>query len=401
MELWNRLAGTVRLELTAADPETVLNHLSAAGFSAWNVERMGPLSVRLELLRSERRSAAALAQRAGATVRVLGLRGLAVRAEGMLRRPLLLGCGVLLTVLTLLLPERILFVEVEGNETVPARRILEEAAACGLEFGASRRELRSEAIKNQLLEELPELEWAGVNSMGCRAVISVREREPEGDMEPETAFSLVAAADGIIEQVYLQRGTALCRPGQAVRAGEALISGTSELPGGVQVTGAQAEVYALTRRSVEAACSTMVQRRGTPVWEETRCRFIIGKKQINFYSDSGNLPATCDKITKTIPLRLPGGDALPVALVLERIVWYDSNEQMRTPEQCRQLLEEAARESLRGLLCAGTVLDSHSELTVENQRAVLYGSYACREMIARPGAVVFLEDDTSDDATNR
>lgn len=401
MELWNRLAGTVRLELTAADPEAILNRLSAAGFSLWNVERMGPLSVRLELLRSERQGAAALAQRAGATVRVLGLRGLAVRAEGMLRRPLLLGCGVLLTVLTLLLPERILFVEVEGNETVPARRLLEEAAACGLEFGASRRELRSEAIKNQLLEELPELEWAGVNTMGCRAVISVRECEPEEDMEPETAFSLVAAADGIIEQVYLQRGTALCQPGQAVRTGEVLISGTSELPGGVRVTGAQAEVYALTRRNVETVCSTVVRRRGAPVREETRYRFIIGKKQINFYSDSGNLPATCDKITKTIPLRLPGGDALPVALVLERIVWYDSNEQMRTPEQCRRLLEEAARESLLGALCAGTVLDSHGALTAENQRAVLYGSYACREMIARPGTVVFLEDDTSDDATNR
>lgn len=401
MELWNRLAGTVRLELTAADPEGVLNRLSAAGFSLWNIQRVGSLSVHLEILRSDRRGVTALAEKAGASVDPLGIRGVAVRVAGLLHRPLLIGCGMLLTVLTLLLPERILFVEVEGNETVPARRILEEAAACGLEFGASRRELRSEAIKNQLLEELPELEWAGVNTMGCRAVISVREREPEGDMEPETAFSLVAAADGIIEQVYLQRGTALCRPGQAVRAGEALISGTSELPGGVRVTGAQAEVYALTRRSVEAVCSTVVRRRGVPVREETRYRLIIGKKQINFYSDSGNLPATCDKITKTIPLRLPGGDALPVALVLERIVWYDSNEQMRTPEQCRQLLEEAAREALLGEFCAGTVLDSQSELTVENQQAVLYGSYACREMIARPGTVVFLEDDTSDDATNR
>lgn len=401
MELWNKLAGTVRLELTAADPEGVLNRLSGAGFSLWNIQRVGPLSVRLEILRSERRRVTALAEQAGATVDPLGIRGVAVRVAGLLRRPLLIGCGMLLTVLTLLLPERILFVEVEGNEGIPARRILEEAAACGLDFGASRRSLRSEAIKNQLLEALPELEWAGVNTIGCRAVISVRERQSEPEQEQETAFSLIAAADGIIEQVFLQRGTALCQPGQAVRAGDVLVSGTSELPGGIRVTGAQAEVYALTRRSVGAVCPTVVQRRGTAVAEETRYRLIIGKKQINFYSDSGNLPATCDKITKSIPLRLPGGAALPVTLVLERIVWYDMREDIRTPEQCQTLLEETAREYLRGLLCAGTVLSSRTELTVEDQRAVLLGSYACREMLARPGTAVFLEDDTSDDATNR
>lgn len=41
-------------------------------------------------------------------------------------------------------------------------------------------------MKNALLSAIPELQWAGVNTYGCRAVISVRERTlPERKPEPE------------------------------------------------------------------------------------------------------------------------------------------------------------------------------------------------------------------------
>ena len=58
-------------------------------------------------------------------------------------------------------PSRVWFVEVEGNETVPARKILLAAEECGVKFWAKSGEIRSEQVKNQILNLVPELQWAG------------------------------------------------------------------------------------------------------------------------------------------------------------------------------------------------------------------------------------------------
>ena len=36
--------------------------------------------------------------------------------------------------------------------------------------------IRSEKVKNSLLQRIPQLQWAGINTDGCVAVISVREK---------------------------------------------------------------------------------------------------------------------------------------------------------------------------------------------------------------------------------
>ena len=138
--------------------------------------------------------------------------------QSVLKRPLLYAGLALLFACSLMLPTRILGVWVEGNSTVPTRRILEAAQQSGIRLFAPCAEVRSEKMKNALLSAIPELQWAGVNTYGCRAVISVRERTlPERKPEPEkTVGSIVAARDGIVESVTALQGTVLCRPGQAV-----------------------------------------------------------------------------------------------------------------------------------------------------------------------------------------
>ena len=92
----------------------------------------------------------------------------------MLFRPVLLaGLGILF-LLAMYLPSRVLFIRVEGNMQIPDRQILAAAEECGIRFGASRREVRSEKVKNALLSSVPQLQWAGVNTAGCVATISVR-----------------------------------------------------------------------------------------------------------------------------------------------------------------------------------------------------------------------------------
>ena len=77
----------------------------------------------------------------------------------------------LLLLLVCILPTRVLFMRVEGNESIPENLILEAAEDCGIRFGASRSAVRSEKVKNGILSRISELQWVGVNTKGCIAVI--------------------------------------------------------------------------------------------------------------------------------------------------------------------------------------------------------------------------------------
>ena len=92
----------------------------------------------------------------------------------------------------------------EGNQNVPENLILELASQCGLSFGTERRQVRSEQVKNALLGAVPELEWVGINTAGCVATISVRERQKgENIGQAGGVSSIVASCDGMITGIVV------------------------------------------------------------------------------------------------------------------------------------------------------------------------------------------------------
>lgn len=400
MDLWNRITGMILLEITAADPERFLNLLTQRGIALWDIKLVSRILFHCRIQRRDWDTLSDLAEKMGVSVEPLGAMGLVYRFRTWLQRPIVLVCVTVLVLLTLLLPECILFVDVQGNEQIPARMILEEAEKQGLRFGASRRALRSEEIKNELLGAMEELEWVGVNTMGCRAVIRVRERNQEEIPEKEEPGSLVAAADGIIDQIEMHRGTLLCKLGQAVKKGDVLVSGFTDLGICSRICDAQAEIYAMTTRVLETAALPQVVSKGDAEKESLRISLIFGKKRINLYSDSGILPPGCGKMTYTYPLRLPGGDTLPVCLVVERVVWYNTKNIMRSQETAQRLMEETARQYLLDQTIAADILGSQTEMEYGESGVFLQVKFQCREMIARYDTGIILEGDTQDDSQN-
>ena len=103
-------------------------------------------------------------------------------------------------------PNRVWFVEVEGNGSIPDRQILAAAEECGVKFWAKAGEIRSEQVKNKILNLVPELQWAGVNFSGGVAIVSVRERLPEEAVrDRSTVTNVVAARDGVIVSMSVFR----------------------------------------------------------------------------------------------------------------------------------------------------------------------------------------------------
>ena len=79
-------------------------------------------------------------------------------------------------------------------------------------------------MKNALLQQIPTLQWAGINTDGCVATISVREKTVQMQQDVRyPVISIVAVRDGYITQMTVTAGSAGCKVGQSVEKGQVLI----------------------------------------------------------------------------------------------------------------------------------------------------------------------------------
>lgn len=384
MGIFRSLSGMLLVELTSADISGMLRTVNEAGITVRDVQTGGDLTVCFTVAQRDLHSIEMLASRKGARVKLIARKGIFWSILGLTHRPVLvMGLAVLLS-LSLFLPSRVLFVKVEGNGRVPERLITEAAQEAGIRFGASRRAVRSEKMKNELLGTLPQLQWAGVNTYGCTAVISVRERAVETRHQAEAAVSrIIASSDGVITSCTVTGGSGLCSVGQAVQKGQVLISGYTDC-GGVTISGrAKGEVFAETLHGLTAVMPSSSQIRTRHKSLKTNFSLLIGKKRINFYKGSGISDGSCVKMSTQYHLTLPGGYVLPLSLTKETIASYDTEEMPVSEENAGTLLSELSRQYLQRNLVALAILDADELLQSCGDCWRLDGIYACTEMIGR------------------
>ncbi len=379
------LGGWVRLRLTSADAMHRLDAI-AREISVEAVRWTSSLTVEFCV---RRRDVKYLTVRDGETVEQLRAYGLPELLKNLWRWRLFAGAVVAFGILTAWLPGRILFLSVEGNGEVPARLILEEAAKAGVYFGAPRQAVRSEQVKNHLLYAIDELRWAGVNTSGCKAVITVRPRQQEQRSPDRTPGDIVSVRDAVVMDIFPETGSVLVLRGQAVQAGEVLLSGTTDLGLLTRYDRAAGEVYGLTRREI-----TVCQPETVTAYRQTGevrrvFSLIFGKKRIYLSNATGISLDTCVKMVTKKELMLPGGFRLPVALVTETY-FLTETEQVRRQEP-EQLLS-AARDYALQTMDAGEILRE----TVTSRGTSLTAVFQCREMLSRFRPREILEGDTND-----
>ncbi len=378
------ISGQLWVELTSAEPELAVSAYAGAGIPMEDLQPQGALTLRFWMPRCCYPQARKLAQKRGDCLKILGKRGIYWMLPRLLRRPVLLLGAAVLTGLTLFLPSRILFVQVEGNAAVPARQILEAAAQSGLAFGTSRRQVRSEKVKNALLSKIPQLQWAGVNTSGCVATVSVRERTALPPAQDSGGVSsLCAVRDGYIRSITATAGTALVQPGQTVQAGQVLISGYTDC--GLCLRGEQAkgEVFAQTQQELTAVLPAKWTLRGQSLAQRRSYSLLIGKKRINLWKDSGIWEDTCGRMYEEHYITLPGGFRLPLALCIQTRTTFALTSETIPEAQARKELTDFARRTVLKRMVAGEIQQAAEHLRQDGGCFWLEARYVCQEMIAR------------------
>jgi sporulation protein YqfD len=378
MRFFESICGEVTVEVTCADISAVLTSFGEWDIQLHGVEIVSDLVVRMWVSRRDLKRLKKLLYNRGADVRILQRWGLYWGMKNLLRRPVLVAGLGILVFLSLFLPSRVLFIRVEGNSRIPEKLIAEQAQYYGVSFGADRRTIRSERVKNGLLGAIPQLQWVGVTTEGCVAKIHVRERTQAEPIDPRYAVtSIVASRDGVIQSCTVNRGNGLCKVGQAVTRGQVLISGYTDCGLSIRADRAEGEIMAMTNREISAITPSFHLTKGSIIRAEKKFSLIVGKKRINFYKDSGILDTTCVKMYTENYMTLPGAFRLPVILLVEEWIYYDLTE-TETADAEGVLLDFADR-YLASQMIAGQIL--HRSEAVDG--CCLEGQYACLEMIGQ------------------
>ena len=384
MSILRSIRGMVCVELTSADLSGTLAAAAERNIELFALQITGQLSARMTILRGDYRKLKVLCLRRGDSIRILGRKGLYWSLKNLIRRPVLVAGLMVCLAGAVYLPSRVFFVQVEGNQNVPTRLIQEAAAHCGIRFGANRQAVRSEKVKNALLESVPQLQWAGVNTYGCVAKISVRERAAEETPDPEAGFGhIVALREGVITDCTATRGNLLCVPGQAVTPGEILISGYTDCGLTIRAEQAAGEIYARTRRALDALsplCGTTLEDQGE---ERKKISLLLGKKRINLWKDSGIWDTTCDRMYAEYYITLPGGFQLPLALAVERYRVREPSDSQADSDSVRSRLRSFGASYLKDQMVAGSILKENLNFREENGWLYLAGEYVCTEMIGK------------------
>ena len=384
MKKYVAITGSVRVEITSADLGRILDAITSAGNEIYDIVLLDELTGQFTVSRADYAGILRLCEKRDASVRQIRNNGLYWLGRRLLKRPILV-CGMLLLLfLTLWLPGRVLFVRVEGNSAIPTRKILDEAAKCGIGFGATRRDVRSEQVKNRLLGAIQELQWAGINTEGTVAVIQVRERADEQQITENSGFGhIVAVRDGVITSCTATRGSLLCAPGHAVQSGDILISGYTDCGLTIRAEQAEGEIYALTSRELDAIMSQERTLRLINTGAAKKISLLLGKKRINLWKDSGIWDSTCDRMYEEYYITLPGGFQLPMAFLVERYVLWETGTETIPQTDAQQILLDFGESYLHRQMLAGKVLkEEHTFLSSDGQMTMA-GQYICMEMIGK------------------
>ena len=175
----------------------------------------------------------------------------------------------------------------------------------------------------------------------------------------------------------------MCSPGQAVKTGDILISGTFEDGPATVSTLADGEVFASTERVFSALFHGISGKRGAITARNAKYCLLIGKKLINFFKCSGISGGTCVKMYSKYVLTLPGGFSLPVALIKYSFESRELTLMKAEKSQAQQLLSDFSDRYIRDQMIAGQILGVSEEITLLGDVYQLTGTYACTEMIGR------------------
>lgn len=367
--------------------ERFLNICSRRGLDISDIRRLGEERLTCQLSLSSFRKIRPVCFRTKTRVRILRRCGIPFLLHRYRRRKFAL-TGILLALLFLWYTSgHIMGITVFGNEKISTETILQYLARSNVITGKSSRNLVPAHIRNQMMRDLDELAWIGININGSRVYVEVVERlTPEDRVEKETPCHLVASKDGIITSIQAKDGKTLVSSGSGVLRGDVLVSGIIDNPvSGYRLVHAYGEVLAQTIYETEKSYPLRYTHHEYTGNTKKRHSLRMLGKEVPLYFKKGNPYPQSEKTIAEKEYRIPLNFLPSLFVITEEFREQKTRTETRSVSDILKLAEKELSKELKQKIPKGTeILEQNLSHTLTEQGSVQVSlTFVCRENIAK------------------
>lgn len=372
------ICGYVVLWISGDNMSAFLNFCLQNKVAVWNVTRSGE-KIYLNMSLSDYKNIRSLRHRFGhkVTIRHISFTGFPKKVTFIGRRKsLLIGFAVFCTVI-FALSQFVWQIEIVGNDTIPAEKIIAAYTELGVHSGMPRSELNSYALRDRLPLLVRDISWCSFNLEGTKLTVNITEIKETDKTSRNIYSNLIASTDGIIRSIDVVSGNKIAEIGNVVRKGDILVSGAPEL-NSQNFTHSEGEIYAETSKTVTITLpkyKTVAQPSGVMI-DRTVIDFFGLKVPI--YLDGVHFDYRTEVVSDKIEFL---GGELPINVIKRRFIEVVYSESERSEEE---VMNDATAELLAEIkkhdITEVNILDS--TVSVDENNYIVVFNCKCLENIA-------------------
>jgi sporulation protein YqfD len=226
-------------------------------------------------------------------------------------------------------------IRIEGNEQITTAQIKNELSECGLSVGDFWPLIKRGIVESKFAEKEDRISWININRRGSVAYVKVIEREDNNkEEEAEGKYSnLVSAYDCVIEEITVNCGMAVVKPGDVVKKGDILIIGVMPQESGGGFCSAEGRVVGRINESITAQVNRKYDK---TTYNDNKIYSVdinFLNFSINIFKLYGNLTGMCDIIETEKTYSLFWGRRLPFSISIKYISEVEKQESIYSDEE--------------------------------------------------------------------
>lgn len=223
------MRGYVNIRIEGLALERFINLCIAKGIYLWDIQRISHTTLEGKVSIKGFKELRGIVKKAGCRVSIKRKNGYPFWIHKLKKRKMLLVGAFFCFILLIFSSTFIFSIEISGNHQLDRGKIIGMLNDLGLKPGANRYKINVKDIETQMLLDVEELAWVGIEIKGIKARVEIAEKRLAPDIiDKNTPCDVVASKKGVIEKVIARNGDPKVSEGDIVKEGDILISGVIE-----------------------------------------------------------------------------------------------------------------------------------------------------------------------------
>ncbi len=279
-------------------------------------------------------------------------------------------------------------ITVSGNDRVTEVKIVDYLAKNGFKIGTRWDLVDKEQLEIAIMADFEDVAWISINKIGSTASIEINETVNKPKLvDNKKATNVKAAKDGVIVRLEVLGGWAAVQEGEAVTAGDLLISGVreSEVDKKNHYTHAYGSVLAEVNDEISIHVNRNQDEKISTYSKDYNSLFIFGFEiPLYFQKDAGNTIEEVEKKYLAV-----NEYRLPIGIIKNHCDYFETQTVSISDAELEALAKSELEKKKKDELGECEILSEDINIDMKENGCTITGKYKCIQDIGRETELLF------------